>query len=82
MQSAEVLRFQNLVVEPLGQGHQVLEQHLELSVVRLAVAQALNVLLDFLNFVSRVLRPQVTNKLMREEGRTQLDRILSEYLAE
>ena len=62
--SAEVLRLQDLVVEALRQGHQVLEQHLELSVVWLAVAQALDILLDFLNFVSRVLRPQITNKFM------------------
>lgn len=62
--SAEVLRLQDLVVEALRQGHQVLEQHLELSVVWLAVAQALDILLDFLNFVSSVLRPQITNKFM------------------
>ena len=64
-----MLRLQNLVVEALGQCHQVLEQHLELSVVGLAVAQALDVLLDFLNFVSRVLRPQITNKFVGKEGR-------------
>ena len=56
-ESKEVLWLEDLVVEALGEGHKVIIENLELSILRLSIFKELDVSLDLNHFVFDVLGP-------------------------
>ena len=76
-----MLRFENLEVEALGEGQDILEQDLHLALIRIGEAQLVEISFDFSCLVSNVPGPEASNELVAEEVDPELDRILSEDLA-
>ena len=68
-------------VEALGEGEDILQEDLDLPLVRIGESKLLEIGFDFFRFVDNVACPDATNELVAEEVDPELDRILSEDLA-
>ena len=68
-----MFRFENLEVEALREGQDVLEEDLDLALVRCGKAKLFKISFNFFRFVDDVPSPKITNELVAEEVDPELD---------